>query len=344
MEKKEPTVFISHAGPDSEEALNLFNALQGLGVKAHLDQVELKYGNNIVTWINDSVEESDYLLILISENSIGRYWVEMEWSAALMKEADLRRSFVIPVLLPGVNDSQIPFLLRAKLYVDLREDIQTQLFKLVNRIKQDLQIARDWGRLPTPAPLNAQTEVIDRFDESDDWIEVVVYSNRFGRKFRYTIPSKATPDYLLAMLRDNLNLTWSNIDENLFVELSYTYAIGFNGEHLSLNKPISEAGVKNGSLLELWIRVTLTDLLEDSGKKLDKTMWLKGAGKESLLPKISHYLACRTIAPYKELKFLGDEEIKKESSRIIDLIMKDRNFTSAQIRMIAKRYFDHIDT
>nr|MBC8521176.1 toll/interleukin-1 receptor domain-containing protein [Methanomicrobia archaeon] len=294
MAKTIPTVFISHASPDKSEALKLHDALKSVGINAHLDQVELEYGDNIITWINNSVQESDYLLILVSANSVGRYWVETEWSAALMKEADLRRTFVIPVLLPGVSDSQIPILLRAKLFVDFRTNTEAPLLQLVNRIKQDEQIARDRGQLPTPAPLTAQQGIFNSFSDSDEWIEVIVFSSRFGRKFRFTVPKKATPSYLLAMLRDSLNLKWSNIDENIFVELSYTYAIGFNGDHLSLDTPLSEAGVTNGSILELWIRVTLTDLLEDSQKRADKAIWLKGAGKETLLPKLSYCLACHT--------------------------------------------------
>jgi hypothetical protein len=344
MAKTKPTVFISHAGPDKKEALKLHDALGKVGLNAHLDQEELHIGDNIVTWINNSIEESDYLLILISEHSIGRYWVETEWSAALMKEADLRRTFVIPVVLPGIQDSQIPTLLRARLFLDFRNDQESSLLQLVNRIKQDEQIGRDRGKLPTPAPMTAQNSIIESHNDSDEWIDVVVFSSRFGRKFRFTVPKKATPSYLLAMLRDTLNLKWSNIDENLFVELSYTYAIGFNGNHLSLNTPISDAGVTNGSILELWIRVTLTDLLEDSQQRSDKAIWLKGAGQETLLPKLSYFLACRTISPsMKKGKMLADDELKKESNRIIDIIMKDRNFTSAQIAMIAQKYFDHVD-
>lgn len=167
MEKSKPSVFISHAGPDKNEAFKLYKALQKVGINAHLDQEELHLGDNIVSWINNSVGESDYLLILVSEHSIGRYWVETEWSSALMKEADLRRTFVIPVVLPGIQDNQIPTLLRAKLFVDFRNDQESSLLQLVNRIKQDEQIACDRGKLPTPVQLIAQNAIIESHSESD---------------------------------------------------------------------------------------------------------------------------------------------------------------------------------
>ncbi|RPJ56133.1 MAG: toll/interleukin-1 receptor domain-containing protein [Dehalococcoidia bacterium] len=344
MSNQKPTVFISHAGPDKVQANELYNLLLKFGIKAHLDQKELQFGDNVITWINDSIQESDYLLVLLSTTSIDRYWVKTEWSAALMKEADLRRTFVIPVVLPGLKDDQLPALLRSKLFVDLRNDKESQLLQLVNRLKQDEQIVKDHGRLPTPASLSTQESISSNFKENNEWISVLIYSNRFGKVFRFSVPKSATPSYLLSMLREALNLKWSNIDENLFVELSYTYAIGFNGNHLGLDTPISDAGVTDGSKLELWIRVTLTDLLENGKARLDKGEWLKGAGKETLLPKISYFLACRTIQPHLELhKIASEDEIRKESDKILDLIMNDRNFTSAQIALIAKRYFDHVD-
>ena len=87
------TVFISHAGPDADFARWVADGLQNVGIEACLDQLEIKAGDNIVTWMSGGIGESDYLLLLLSPKSLDRYWVEMEWSSALMKEAHLRRTF-----------------------------------------------------------------------------------------------------------------------------------------------------------------------------------------------------------------------------------------------------------
>jgi hypothetical protein len=98
-------------------------------------------------------------------------------------------------------------------------------------------------------------------DPSD--LEVLVHSNRFGRSFRLRAPETATPSYLMGMLRDELNLRFSNVDPAIGVELSYTYYLKHKGVAITLNTPLREAGVRNGDRLELWIRVTLRDLIED---------------------------------------------------------------------------------
>jgi len=341
--KNSPTVFISHAGPDYHYASELHNALRGAGINAWLDQIDIKFGDNIVKWINNSVSESDYLLVLLSPNSLGRYWVETEWSAALMKEADLRRTFLIPVLLPGINDTELPFVLKAKLYLDLRSDSEKELLNLINRLKQDEQVASKKDRLPSPAPESLRNSVITSFPNSDNWIEIVVYSNRFARSFRFKVPETATPSYLLGLLREELNLKWNSVDTDLLVELSYTYAIAWNGKHLSLNTSIVESGVKNGDLLELWIRVTLKDMLEEKRAKTSDSSWLTGAGKERHVA----FLACKAAVDANPSllldKVLFEKAIDSEISKAMKIIAENRKFSSSQIALIADKHFSHVD-
>lgn len=342
MPNQTPTVFISHAGLDTDCALELQKALCTVGINAHLDQVELRLGDNVIKWMNDAASESDYMLVLVSQNSIGRYWVETEWSAALAREADLRRTFVIPVILPGVDDKSIPFLLRAKIYLDMRNDREAAVIQLINQLKQDQQIARDRGRFPSPAPMEAQEDVIHDFRENQDWLKVIVCSNRFARTFRFDLPANVTPTYILALLQSKLNLKWNNIDSDLMVELSYTYSIVFNGKRLPLDTPIRESGVENGSKLELWIQVTLTDLLEKQTKNQNASIVLQEATMTE--SKIARYLTHALI-----IRNRFAEETKHEAAveagaeRIMKLLMVNRDFTGAQIALIAERYFAHVD-
>lgn len=322
MPNKTSTVFISHAGPDAKQAMDLQQALSTVGIAARLDQVDLRLGDNVIKWMNEAASESDYLLVLVSKNSAGRYWVETKWSAALAREADLRRTFVVPVIRPGIEDKEIPFLLRAKLYLDLRKDGERALLHLINFLKQDQQVARECGRLPSPAPMGAQEEVANDFPECGKWLSVIVFSNRFARTFRFTLPSDATPSYILALLRSRLNLKWSNVDPDLMVELSYTYAIGFNGKHLPLDTPIHESGVAEGSMLELWIRVTLTNLPDKHGKVQNPSILMN----------------------YEWIGLnLDKTALKDETDRTRKLLMINRSFTNAQIVMIVRKCYSHVE-
>ena len=174
------TVFISHAGPDSDFATWIADGLRKVGVTARLDQLEIKAGDNVVTWMNDAIGESDYLLVLLSPKSVKRYWVEMEWSNALMKEAHLRRTFVLPALLPELEDSQIPDMLRAKLFLDFRKTPDKAFLQLVSRLKEDKLTQRELGRCPSPAPRNMVEAVEKRFGDTTDTIEVISIPTGLG--------------------------------------------------------------------------------------------------------------------------------------------------------------------
>jgi hypothetical protein len=311
QESHNPTIFISHAGPDSDFARWIAESLGKVGIKAHLDQVEIKVGDNIVTWMNDAAEESDYLLLLLSPLSVDRYWVKVEWSNALMKEAALRRTFVIPAILPGLDDSKIPFLLSSKLYLDFREDTEKALLQLISRLKEDELVHRDLGSYPSPAPISMVKQVEKAFPDAQNTIEVIIHSNRFGRNFRLQVPANATPSYIMGMLRDVLHLKFSNIDEVVGVELSYTYYLKHNGEAITLNTPLEKAGVQNGDRLEFWIHVTLRDLIED-----------KEIGE-----KVFFHL-------YK----IGLDQITDDIRRA-----RKRAFSSAEIAHIASKFFAHVD-
>ena len=301
------TVFISHAGPDSASARMIAEGLATCGIHARLDQAEIKAGTNIILWMNDTVAESDYVLALLSPCSVGRYWVEME-SNALMKEADLRRTFVITALLPGLEDAGIPFLLRARAFVDFRQDQEKALLELVSRFKDDELVRRDLGRYPTPAPASMQVRIEKAFPDGEAMMYVLIHCNRFGRSFRLHVPVSAAPSYLMGMLRDELHLRFSNVDDALGVELSYTYYLKHKGESLTLNKPLGEAGVRDGDRLEFWIRVTLRDLVED--KEIGEKMFFQLYGAEM------------------------DKAI---------LSARKRAFSSGEIAGIARRFFAHVD-
>ncbi len=304
-------VFISHAGPDLPFAQRLADGLVKVGINTRLDQAEIKAGDNIVTWMNDAIGESDYLLVLLSPQSRDRYWVRMEWSNALMKEAHLRRAFVIPVILPGLLDSEIPDMLRAKAFLDFRSNEDAEFLKLVSRLKDDELAHRELGHLPTPAPRNVVEHIEEHLPVDGKAIEVIVHSNRFGRSFRLRVPLIATPSYLMGMLRDTLNLKFSNVDNALGVELSYTYYLRHNGQAITLNATLAEAGVKDGDRLELWIRVTLRDLVED-----------KEIGEQ-----VFFHL-------YRTNRSTMTNELRKA---------RKQAFSSSEIARIAAQFFEHVD-
>jgi hypothetical protein len=77
-------LFISHATADKEHyVLPLTNALANRGVTFWLDNIEVQWGDNFVTKINDGLRRSRFVLLRLSKNFLGRQWPENEMAAAL---------------------------------------------------------------------------------------------------------------------------------------------------------------------------------------------------------------------------------------------------------------------
>lgn len=214
-------------------------------------------------------------------------------------------------MLDGSCDSSLPITTDIQAFLDFRGDEDAAFLKLVSRLKDDELARRELGRLPTPAPRNVVEHIEKHLPVDGRAIEVIVHSNRFGRSFRLRVPTSATPTYLMGMLRDTLNLKFSNVDNELGVELSYTYYLHHNGQAITLNTTLAEAGVKDGDRLELWIRVTLRDLVED----------------KEIGDKVFFHL-------YRANLSTITDELRKA---------RKRAFSSSEIARIASQFFEHVD-
>jgi len=142
-ERAVPTVFISHSGHDFSFAQKLVRDLARYGIRSHLDKTELRVGDRFVKWMSDAARTCDYMVALLTPDSSG-YWFEVEWTAALAREKYLKRVFLIPALLFGTKEEDIPPLLASKIYIDFRKDYSAGLRDLVQRIKPSWENYSDW--------------------------------------------------------------------------------------------------------------------------------------------------------------------------------------------------------
>ena len=242
---KEPMVFISHAGEDTEFAKWIAENLREAGVKARLDQLELESGDNIIAWMNKAISESDYLLVLLSSSSIQKYWVNRELESGIMKETDPKPMIVIPALLPGLSDSDIPALLRPIKYIDFRKEKEKGLSELISKLKKDL---------------SDKPSVVAEETTEGDMIEVIIHSNQLAIYTRLKVPTKAISSYLVRMLHDKIGLKFSTVDDDSGIEVLYTYSFSYNGEQIDPYDTLEKLGVKNGDSLKLLVQPDLRNV------------------------------------------------------------------------------------
>ena len=124
-----PSVFMSHCSKDKNFARKLTNRLKEDCIKVWLDEAELNVGDSLLGKIGDAINSTDFLIVVLSNDSIKSTWVQNELKVALNREFEENRVVVLPILIEQV---EIPPFLRDKLYADFikQEDFENSYIKL----------------------------------------------------------------------------------------------------------------------------------------------------------------------------------------------------------------------
>ncbi len=126
-----PKAFISYAWESEESKIwvkELATELRNDGIDAKLDQWEIVPGDQMPHFMEKSVKENDYVLIICtpkyktkSENRIGGVGYEGDIMTAEVLQNSNHRKF-IPILKSGIKETSIPSWLQGKYYVDLSNE------------------------------------------------------------------------------------------------------------------------------------------------------------------------------------------------------------------------------
>jgi len=149
-------IFISYSHADVAFVNILAAHLVKQNAHVWVDTWELNVGDSILGKVQQAIQESSALLVVLSKASVASEWCRKELSAGLMRELDEKRVIVLPVLL---EDCEIPMFLREKMYADFRTSFESGLNVLVNAVarvtnadqgrikseKGNTDWAEDWG-------------------------------------------------------------------------------------------------------------------------------------------------------------------------------------------------------
>lgn len=132
-------VFISYANQDGDFAHKLSNSLKLHKIDVWIDTLSLQVGDNLIEKINQGVEESDLVVVVLSKAYSNSKWTLQELSAFAMKEVAANKTTIFPIL---IEDCEIPIFLRDRLYLDFRVSFDEGIKKLVSAIKQHKKARR----------------------------------------------------------------------------------------------------------------------------------------------------------------------------------------------------------
>lgn len=127
-----PTVFLSHSSRDKKTAKRLAIDIMMSNIFVWFDEWEIHVGHSITQKISRGLDDVDFVVVLLSKNSVESGWVQKEWATKIGEEATSQSVSVLPVLL---EDCSIPSLLRDKKYADIRENYEDGVRELLGAIK-----------------------------------------------------------------------------------------------------------------------------------------------------------------------------------------------------------------
>lgn len=139
-------IFISHSHEDKVPVQRIVSRLQGAGHDVWSDSLKLRPGDNIQRKIEEGLESADLLIVVVSKNSFRSQWVQQEFSAIALQQISKRERRILPV---KIDASDIPSYLANRLYLDLSENFDAGLDRLV----ADIQAATPESLGPTTVPV-----------------------------------------------------------------------------------------------------------------------------------------------------------------------------------------------
>ncbi len=91
--------FISHSSQNKPTIKAIFSRMP-LNIKTWIDEEQLIWGSNLTPTFESVIkEQSDYVILFVSESSARSEWVKKEVQWALAKEKALQRTILLPILI-----------------------------------------------------------------------------------------------------------------------------------------------------------------------------------------------------------------------------------------------------
>ncbi|MBD3387287.1 TIR domain-containing protein [candidate division KSB1 bacterium] len=126
-----PKLFISYSHKDKAFALELSDALQNEGADVFIDKWEIKIGDYFLDKIFEAINESNFIVAVLSYNSVQSKWVLLELKEAKKLEKQDKKTLILPI---KIDDCTVPEVLQDKNYADFASDYNEAFNELLMAI------------------------------------------------------------------------------------------------------------------------------------------------------------------------------------------------------------------
>jgi hypothetical protein len=137
-ERKKVKIFISHSSKDKEFARLLRNSLHAENIDTWFDEDDILVGDDFIQSMEEGLEQSDFIAIVLSPNFETGPWAQKEYRTALTEQINKGNTKILPV---KFKDSNLPAMLRSISHADFSKDYDQGLKILLRSIR--LRISRE---------------------------------------------------------------------------------------------------------------------------------------------------------------------------------------------------------
>jgi hypothetical protein len=176
-------IFISYSHKDKSFVDMLTKDFDTYKITYWLDEKELQIGDMLLRNLREGIDKSQFLLIILSKNSISSEWVQRELDLALNEEIS---KGVIKVL-PAVIDKEIdlPSFLVGKIYADFSKDYRDGLKGILNKLGISPNINRPVV-MDISKPIIMASIFADELSSQKELLDICTKFGFIRNEFRHT--------------------------------------------------------------------------------------------------------------------------------------------------------------
>jgi hypothetical protein len=141
-------VFLSYSSKDKEFTRLLDRKLRAVGIKTFFDEKDIPWGGNIPANIEEALDLSQHLIIVLSPDAVESEWVDLERCVNIFRSPGGKERSILPLLRRDCE--KIPAAIRVLRYLPVRndEEFQSAWPQIVDHLGRTL------ARKLVPTPLN----------------------------------------------------------------------------------------------------------------------------------------------------------------------------------------------
>lgn len=126
-------IFLSHRSRD-KALVREFRSLLPRFLDTWLDEESLSWGDSFPSELRSSIQSGvDFLIIFLDNDALNSEWVKQELEWAIEREKELKRTFVLPILLEEVASENLPAGFSERLSLRLSDFTRASVESLANR-------------------------------------------------------------------------------------------------------------------------------------------------------------------------------------------------------------------